>query len=142
MNVLDVNVLLAAFREEHPAHERATGWISGSIETGEPFTVPGLVWVGFMRMATNRRVFAVPATFDQAWEFAQAVQRQGPYIAHLAGGRELAEFARIGADASASGDLVTDAYVAATASTLGASVVTFDRDFRKFDGVRVAELTA
>jgi predicted nucleic acid-binding protein len=34
---------------------------------------------------------------------------------------------------------VTDAYIAASAVTLGAGVVTFDRDFRKFDGVRILE---
>ena len=40
-------------------------------------------------------------------------------------------------DAGASADLVTDAYIAAAAISLGATVVTFDRDFRRFDGLSV-----
>ena len=43
-------------------------------------------------------------------------------------------------DAGASADLVTDAYIAAAAISLGATVVTFDRDFRRFDGLSVLEL--
>lgn len=34
------------------------------------------------------------------------------------------------------------AFIAACASAIGATVVTFDRDFRKFDGLRVLELAA
>ena len=44
-----------------------------------------------------------------------------------------------GADASA--NLVTDAYIASAAMAMGATVVTFDRDFRRFDGLSVLELS-
>ena len=37
----------------------------------------------------------------------------------------------------AHGRLVVDAYLAALASEYGATVVTFDRDFARFDGVEV-----
>ena len=43
--------------------------------------------------------------------------------------------------AKASANLVTDAYIAAAAIALGATVVTFDRDFRRFDGLSVLELS-
>lgn len=44
-------------------------------------------------------------------------------------------------EASATANLVTDAYIAATAISLGATLVTFDRDFRRFDGLKVLELS-
>jgi predicted nucleic acid-binding protein len=62
----------------------ASQWLRESLSKGQPFTVPGVVWLGFLR-------------------------------------------------------LVTDAYIATSAVTLRAGVVTFDRDFRTFDGVRILE---
>ena len=140
MNVLDANVLLALYRTDHPHHESATAWWQESLSTGESCTVPDLVWVVFIRIATNRRVFPVPATFDQTWAFAYAMIHQATYLRFASDIDTLYEFARLGAQARATANLVTDAYVAATASALGATVVTFDRDFRRFEGLRVIEL--
>jgi len=141
MNVLDVNVLLALYRGDHIHHESARQWWADSQSRGEPFTVPDIVWVGFVRIATNRRILPVPASLDQAWDFIQKVQMQPTYLAFSADSRTLGRFADLADDAGATADLVTDAYIAATASTFGGTVVTFDRDFRRFDGVRVTELT-
>jgi predicted nucleic acid-binding protein len=44
-------------------------------------------------------------------------------------------------DAGAAADLVSDAYFAAAAATLGATLVSFDRAFRRFDDLSVLELT-
>ncbi|KHL19314.1 hypothetical protein CLV56_2335 [Mumia flava] len=142
MNVVDANVLLALYRPDHPHHDVATAWWSDSARSGEPVTVPDLIWVAFARIVTNRRVFPVPATFAQAWRFAETVMRQPTYLTYSGDVRALREFARIARASGASANLVTDVYVAATATALGARVVTFDRDFRKFDGVRVTELGA
>ncbi len=42
--------------------------------------------------------------------------------------------------ARASGNLITDAHIAASAMASGATLVTFDRDFRRFDDLRLEEL--
>ena len=141
MKVLDANVVLALYRPDHPHHASASRWWQGSTGSGEPFTVPDLVWVAFCRLVTNPRVMPVPASFEQAWAFHRAVREQGGYASYAAHPHTLMEFARLCSEVGARANLVTDAYTAAIASTLGASVVTFDRDFRKFDGVRVEELT-
>lgn len=142
MNVLDVNVVLPLFRADHSLHSAATRWWEASVESGETFTVPDVVWHGFVRMTTNHRMFAAPASFEQAWEFAQAVMAQPLYLTFLTHPRTLEEFARLATAAHARGDLVTDAYIAACAAAYGGTVVTFDRDYRKFDGLRVTELAA
>lgn len=142
MNVLDVNVLIALYRAEHPHHDAARTWWNESAAAGEPFTVPDLVWVAFTRIITNRRAVTVPATFEQAWTFAEAVIAQPTYLTFAAEPRTLHEFARLSHDVNATGNLITDAYIASTAAVYGATLVTFDRDFRKFDGARVTELAA
>lgn len=139
MNVLDVNVLVALFTDDHVHHQRARAWLDQSLERGEPFTVPDIVWASFIRLVTNRRVRAIPATFDEAWQFVVSLRRQGAYLEFAGHPRTLTEFAHLCIGSNATADLVTDAFVAASAVTLGATVVTFDRDFRKFDGVRILE---
>lgn len=109
---------------------------------GERFTVPDLVWVGLARMTTNQRMFPVPSSFDEAWAFVQAVIAQPAHATWVGHPRTLEEFARLAAAAGARTDLVTDAYIAGCAAAYGGTVVTFDRDFRKFDGLRVLELSA
>jgi toxin-antitoxin system PIN domain toxin len=140
MNILDVNVLVALYRPSHPHHVAATDWFDESLRSGEPFTVPDLVWVAFVRLMTNRRVVPAAATFDESWAFARAVQQQGTYATYQAHPRTLVEFARLCSETRALANLVTDAYLAAIATSFGGTVVTFDRDFRKFDDVRVTEL--
>ena len=142
MNVLDANVVLALYRPDHVHHVAASRWWDGALSGGDPFTVPDLVWVAFTRLVTNHRVLPVPATFEQAWAYAEAVQQQGAYATYQAHPRTLVEFARLCSESRAVGNLITDAYIAAIATSLGGTVITFDRDFRKFDGVRVVELTA
>lgn len=142
MNVPDVNVLVALYRGDHPHHVAASAWWAESTEAGEPFTIPDLVWVAFARIVTNHRAVIVPATFEQAWAFAAAATAQPTYLTFAPEPRTLQEFSRLSQDARATGNLLTDAYIAATASVYGATLVTFDRDFRKFDGLRVRELVA
>lgn len=141
MNVLDVNVVIPLYRPDHELHDAATAWWKRSMDAGERFTVPDLVWVGFTRMLTNPRMFPVPSSFEDAWSFVEAVVAQPAHATWVGHPRTLEEFARVAAAAGARADLVTDAYIAGCAAAYGATVVTFDRDFRKFDGLRVLELS-
>lgn len=140
MKLIDVNVLVAMFLADHVHHDSAADWWQDALEAGEPVTVPDMVWVGFVRLVTNSRVVTTPATFEQAWAFTEAVAAQPTYLTFSSDPAVLAGFAQLGGEASARGDLVTDAYIAACAKAYAATVVTFDRDFRKFDGLRVMEL--
>lgn len=91
---------------------------------------------------TNNRVVRRGAGFADAWTFAEAVRARPTHRAFVEHADTLGAFARFAGEASATGNLVTDAYIAATAAPYGGTVVTFDRDLRKFDGPRVKELTA
>lgn len=142
MLVLDANVVVALFRPEHTHHDVARRWWLETMAAGAAFTVPDIVWAGVTRLLTNPRVFEVPATFEQAWRFAEAMMLQPSYLRAQTGSRVLDEFANLGLEVKARGDLLTDAYIAACAAAYGGTVVTFDRDFRKFDGLRVLELAA
>ncbi len=97
MFLLDVNVVLAAHRRDHPDHEIVRAWFDQLLAGDEPFTVPVLVWASFLRLATNRRIFEVPSPREDAFAFVEATAAQphhlltGPGPRHLALLRELCD---------------------------------------------------
>ena len=77
MIVPDVNVLVHLYRPQDRKHEVAQQWWQRLRRQGEQLTVPDLIWVGFVRIVTNRRIFTVPATPEEAWAFVEAVCSSG-----------------------------------------------------------------
>ena len=60
MQMPDVNVLVYAHREETPGHSRYAAWLTKLAGSPEPFALSELVLHGFLRVATNRRIFDPP----------------------------------------------------------------------------------
>jgi toxin-antitoxin system PIN domain toxin len=139
--VPDVNVLIPLHRPGHVHHQRAQEWWQEFASRGEPLTVPDVIWSGFVRVATHPRILRPPSSVEEAWQFVNAVRALGIYIPYASHPRLMDLFAAQCQEASATANLVTDAYIAAGAIALGATVVTFDRDFRRFDGLSVLELS-
>jgi uncharacterized protein len=135
--VVDVNVLLAAFRADHVHHVRARPWLERTLKAGVRIIVPDPVWVGFLRLATNSHIFDVPATPTEAFEFVDAVCA-APSYASVAGFADgLAMFRDTALNSDAWGNLIPDAYIAALARAYASPVASFDRDFRRFDGLEI-----
>lgn len=135
MFLLDVNVVLAAHREDHPHHALVRAWFDTLLAGDEPFTVPVLVWASFLRLATNRRIFAIPTPRPEAFAFVEAVRAQPLHLALAPGPRHLLVLRRLCDEADALGDLIPDAVIAAVAAEHGCEVVTLDRDFARFGSV-------
>ena len=142
MLLLDVNIVLAAHRDDHPHHEPVRAWFDEMRAEGERFTVPSPVWGSFLRLATNRRVFEVPTPRDAAFAFIEAVCAQPSYLPVEPGPRHLPLLRRLCDEADAVGDLVADAVIAAIAVEHGSEIVTLDRDFARFASVRHRRPTA
>lgn len=138
MIVLDVNVLLAAHRLDHPQHTVVRPWWDALLTQGASFVVSDVCWIGFLRIVTSTRIFTVPTPMPDALAFVRATRAQPGYASPLS--REaFEEFIRVCASDQVRGNLVTDAWIAATALCIGAKVATFDRDFRRFVGLSTIE---
>lgn len=139
MIVLDVNIVVAAFRADHPHHARVRPWLDRVLAAAMPLVVPDVVWLGFVRLCTNSRVFAVPSSLEETVEFVRAMTGQPGYLAvsGLEGGIEA--FLDLAVSSSAAANLATDAYIASIALGWAAPVATLDRDFRRFDGLHIIE---
>jgi uncharacterized protein len=134
--LLDVNVVLAAHRGDHPDHARVRSWFDGMLAGDERFTVPALVWASFLRLATNRRIFEVPTPRPEAFEFIDATCSQPLHLPVAPGPRHLTLLRRLCDEGDANGDLVADAVIAAVAAEHSCEVITLDRDFGRFPSVR------
>lgn len=136
MLLLDVNVVLAAHREDHPHHRSVRDWLDSMLAGGGQFTVPLLVWASFLRLATNRRIFEVPTPRAQAFAFIEAIAAQPGHLLVAPGPRHLELLRALCDEADALGDLVPDAVIAAVAAEHGCEVMTLDRDFARFESVQ------
>lgn len=127
----DVNVLVAAFRGDHPHHGAARQWLLGQLKAsavGSRLLLLPMVCVSFVRLVTHRRIFDVPATAQEAFAFVEALLADpGSEMPLL--GREWAAFVALCSGKALAGNLVQDAWIAAAARAAGATLVTFDRDF-------------
>ncbi len=141
MIIPDLNVLLYAVDASSPRNREAVSWLENALNAGEELVgIPWVVHLGFLRLATNPRVFARPLTVDaaSAWledlENHPSVRMLEPGTAHRGMLRHLLLLVGTGAN------LVTDAHLAALALEQNATFATGDRDFLRFLGLKVSLL--
>jgi toxin-antitoxin system PIN domain toxin len=132
----DVNVLVAAYRDDAPDHGTCRSWLRATVEGDEPFALSELVLSGFLRVVTHPRVFTLPSTIGDALGFVDAVKSQHHCVSVAPGPRHSAIFTRLCRAAEAKGNLIPDAYLAALAIESGCEWVTLDRDYARFEGLR------
>lgn len=135
MQLVDANVLLYAVNTRAREHARARNWLRAALTGSEPVAFAWIVTLAFLRVATHPAIFPRPLTPSQAsgtverWLAAPAALTLDPTRRHLPLLRGLLE------RAGTAGNLVSDAHLAALALEHGATIVSFDRDFARFDGV-------
>lgn len=133
--LLDVNVVVAAHRDDHRHYAVAGSWFQGVLAGTEPFAVPAVVWASFLRLATNRRIFDPPTPLADAFAFLEATCAQPHYLALEPGPEHFRLLRRMCVEADATADLVPDAVIAAIAFEHGAVVASLDRDFARFPAI-------
>lgn len=136
MILVDVNVLIYAFRADTTEHTKYRRWLEDRLAGAEPFGVSDLVLSGVVRVLTHPRVFNPPTPADRALAFAAAIRSQPNAVPVHPGPRHWEIFAALCTDSAAKGDLVADAYLAALAIENGCEWITTDRDFARFRGLR------
>lgn len=137
----DINVLLAASRSDHPHHEAALRWLNQALaacEQGGSIELLPMVAAGFLRLATNPKVFVNPVPIGKATEFIDSLLSvSGIEMPEI--GREWPALKQLSNDHGLAANAIPDAWIAAAVRTIGSHLVTFDRGFRRLLGR--AELT-
>jgi uncharacterized protein len=136
MQLLDVNVVVYAFRRDAPEHDQYAVWMRDLVNGDRAFGVPDVVLSGFLRIVTHPKVFSAPSPIDEALVFAEQLRQSPCYVAMLPGARHWGIFAELCRHAGVRGNLVPDAYLAALAIESGSEWITTDRDYSRFAGLR------
>jgi len=136
MRVVDANVLLYAVNPSTVNHTASVRWLDAALDGDD--TV-GLAWnalLAFVRISTNPRVMPNPLGAEEA--MAQAHDWIAAPSAHVLnpGARHAEILDRLLSVRGGTGNLVNDAHLAALALEHHATIVSYDRDFDLFEGVR------
>lgn len=136
MILIDVNVLVYAFRQDAPNHAAFHSWLQEQLASPSSFGLSDLALSGFLRIVTHPRIFDPPTPLERALEFTEALRSRPHCVPVSPGGRHWSIFTRLCRDADARGNLIPDAYFAALAIESGSEFITTDRDYSRFQGLR------
>ena len=139
MTIVDANLLLYAYDATSRRHRGARSWLEEQFSGPAPVGLPWAVLLAFVRISTNPRVLTRPLPIAEATEIVSSwlevpcvvVPGPGPGHWEILVGLLSASQAR--------GPLVSDAHLAALAIEHGAALATTDRDFTRFDGLRLVD---
>lgn len=133
--ILDANVLLYAVDSSSPHHDGSRDWLEEALNGHRRVGFPWQTLGAFVRISTHPRVMTSPLRCESAREFVDEwLDNEVAWIPpvdektwHVL--RELL------ADRRVTGNLVTDAQLAAVALQHGVPVVSTDSDFARFRGL-------
>ena len=129
----DVNVLVYAHRQDETWHAAYREWLEAAIDGPHPFALSVLVAVGFVRIVTNARIYADPTPLPVALAVVERLMTHPRCRVAALGAAHLEEVSRLCRAVGATGKQVADAQHAAVAIAGGATWVTRDDDFARFE---------
>jgi len=136
MKIIDLNILLYVINKDAVHHRTVLTWWETAINGDDPVGLPWVVVTGFLRLATNSRVFPRPLRPEDA---LRAVDR---WLA-LDNTRLVTEtedhwdvLRSLILESGTAGNLTTDAHLAALAITRRSTLVSCDNDVSPFRGLR------
>jgi len=134
--LVDVNVLVYAYRQDAPDHARYRRWLEALVGSPNAYGASDVVLSGFLRIVTHPRLFDPPSPLDHALSFSEAFRSQPNAVSIAPGPRHWDIFTVLCRSARVKGNLVADAYLAALAIESGSRWITTDRDYARFPGLR------
>jgi hypothetical protein len=136
MKVVDLNILLYAVNQDAIQHESVRTWWESAVDDEEPVGLPWVVLLGFLRLSTSPRVFPHPLSAEQA------IERVDAWLSHprtkilLESEEQWGILRNLLERTGTAGNLTTDAHLASLAIAYGATLVSCDAEFGRFQQLR------
>jgi len=139
---IDSNVLVYAHRQDSPFHQSAIAQLDKYAGSRSPWAIPWPCLHEFFAVVTHPRIYASPSSPAEAseqvlaWLASPSVTAIGETPKHW---QRMSALLR---DGGVVGGAIHDARIAAICLDHGVSeILTLDRDFEQFDGLKVRRLT-
>ena len=140
MKLPDVNVLVHAGNPQAAQHRLARAWLAEAGNGREALALTWIVLLGFIRLSTRAGIYERPLSVAQAMSSVQDWLAAPAALVLQPGAQHLDILAALLTRVGTAGNLTTDAHIAAVAVEHGATVVSFDGDFARFEGVSFEQL--
>ena len=132
----DVNTLLYAVNSSSERHTTALKALQQSFDDPRGIAFAWTTVLAFLRLSTRSGIFPRPLSVDDALCVVERWLEHPRAQVAQPGERHIEILGRLLKAAGTAGNLTTDAHLAALAIEHGATVLSFDRDFARFEGVR------
>ena len=136
MILVDVNLLVYAWDRNSVHHPVAVGWLDARLSESARVGLPWECLLGFMRVVTNPRIYARPASVAVAWRQTEHWLGARNAWIPVPGDRHREILGRLVSSLGGGSKLIPDAHLAALAIENGLTLCSTDGDFARFDGLR------
>lgn len=138
MRAVDTNILIHAEITSSRFHARAREVLTELAEGAAAWAVPWTCVYEFLRVVTHSRVYHPPVPSGRALEDLQSILESPSLVLLSETSRHAAIMQAVIADSGVTGNLIHDAHIAALCIEHGVSeLITGDRDFLRFEGIRL-----
>jgi uncharacterized protein len=137
MKLPDTNVLVNSVNEFSAARDQAARWLELAFDSEEGVGFAWLAVVGFLRVSTQKGILKTPLSPSTALELVDTWLTHPRAHILQPTDRHADILARLLLTVGTAGNLTNDAHLATLAIEHGATIGSFDRDFKKFPGVKL-----
>lgn len=135
MNLVDANVLLYAVNRDARHHEVSRSWLDGALSGDDVVAFAWVALLAFVRLSTKAGLFPSPLSVEGALDRVHAWATAAPAVIVDPTPDHAQILRRLLSGVGVGGNLVNDAHLAALAVEHRCTVVSYDNDFARFDGV-------
>ncbi len=136
MRLADTNLLVYAADKDSPHHAVSHKWLEDSLSDTRGLGLAWLSVIGFIRLTTHPGLSVIPRTVPEALSYVDDwLTHANCHILHPTI-RHADILARLLLAVGTAGSLTNDAHLAALAIEHDAEIGTFDRDFKRFSGLK------
>lgn len=133
---MDANILIYAYDAASRPHAAARRWLEASLGGVEPIGIPLQSLLAFLRLTTSPSVMRQPFETSRSLAILHSWLDRTHVTVPTPGDRHWEILGLLAADGQARGPQLMDGHLAALTVEHGATLMTTDRGFARFPGLR------
>jgi toxin-antitoxin system PIN domain toxin len=140
--LVDANLVIWAHHEQFAQHPQARRWWAATLTSAPAVGIPWPTILAFVRISTHPRALSRPLDVSHAFEVVEGWLARPNVFVPVPTDRHGPLLGTMLREGKAAGNHSTDAHLAALAVEWGLEVVSADRDFARYPGLRWHDPTA